>query len=69
MKNTNFLNFAYGKRVAIFLALVMLLGSYATVPVSAGESTFRDIAEDDWFYSDVVYAYECELMNGVTAIN
>lgn len=66
-KKTNLSKFTYSRCGAFLLALVLLLGAHTAVAASAGESPFRDIAEDDWFYSDVVYAYECELMNGIAA--
>ena len=34
---------------------------------AAGNGTFRDVAEDSWFYDAVKYAYEKGLMTGVSA--
>lgn len=42
--------------------------SYAAVGVGAPAALpFTDVPETEWYYDAVVYAYQAELMNGVTA--
>lgn len=51
------------KFIALFLAFIMLL---ACLPCNAEQDTlpFTDISQDDWFYSDVAFAYENGFVKG-----
>lgn len=51
------------KFIALFLAFIML---FACLPCNAEQDTlpFTDISQDDWFYSDVAFAYENGFVKG-----
>ena len=48
--------------------LVMMLYRLAGTPSVEGKTEpFSDVAENDWFYAPIVWAYENKVVNGVTA--
>ena len=49
------------KILALFLALVMCLGS---ISAFAASKNFTDVKSSDWFYNDVKTAVELGLVNG-----
>ena len=48
---------------ALLLALCMVASLLPAAALAAG--TFSDVSPEDWFYTDVLYASEHDLMNGV----
>ena len=55
------------KRIlAIFLSVLMLLGTVMVPVAAAGELPFTDVEAGKWYYDAVKYAYENELFSGTS---
>ena len=52
------------KLLSLLLAGIMVLTLLPAAALAAGDSPFADVQEADWFYSDVLYAYERGLTTG-----
>ena len=51
------------RRITAAVLLALLISAFS-LPVSAVENPFSDVRATDWFYNDVIYAYELGLMGG-----
>lgn len=55
------------KLLAIMTCLCMLLTLLPAVAAAAGVNPFADVKESDWYYNNVLYVYEQELMKGISS--
>ena len=53
------------KVIALLLVLSLCVGLFATTVFAA--NPFTDISPKDWFYNDIISAYDMGLINGKTA--
>ena len=53
------------RMLALFLCVVMLISVFPTSVFAAEPLPFKDVKAGSWYYDDVAYVYEHELMNGV----
>ena len=56
------------RALALVLCLVMLLTVFPMSVFAAEPLPFKDVQVGTWFYDDVAYAYEHDLMRGVGPI-
>ncbi len=54
------------KLISLILALLMLAGATVIPATAAGGTPFSDVKDGKWYTEAIKYAYENELMNGMT---
>lgn len=53
------------RALALLLCLMMLITAFPLSVFAAEPAPFKDVKAGSWYYDDVAYVYEHELMNGV----
>ena len=54
------------RMVSVLLCFIMAFGLLPTKTMAAEDLPFRDVNKTDWFYNEVKYAYERDLMTGIS---
>lgn len=54
------------KLLTIITCLCMLVSLLPAVVLAAGTNPFTDVKDSDWYYNNVLYVYEHELMKGIS---
>ena len=54
------------RMVSVLLCFIMAFGLLPTKTMAAEDLPFRDVNKTDWFYNEVKYVYERDLMTGIS---
>ncbi|MCL2200666.1 MAG: S-layer homology domain-containing protein [Oscillospiraceae bacterium] len=54
------------KITALFLVFIMAFGAIGVLATAPSRLPFKDVFEFDWFYDSVAWAFENEIMNGIS---